>query len=478
MTKVAAVDIGASSGRVLLATLNDGIPDLQELHRFRNGPQEVDGRWLWPFAELYSEVLRGLALAREQSAQYVGIDTWAVDYAVIDREGAQVGPVFAYRDPHHVRGIPWVRERVTWTDQYHWTGIQDMPINTIYQLAAESPSRVVEGNRILLVPDALRYLLTGEVGTEITNASSTSLVNPRTRTWESRLTDPLGIPRSFLGSTHEPGARGGVCQPKDIAGMHYISVATHDTASAFAGTPIIDRDQALVISLGTWALVGYESRSAVPTAESEEINLTHELGVDGTVRCLKNVTGMWLFEECRRAWEKEDGAVIDVPDLLFAAQQSASMRSVVDVDLPQLAAPGLSPNDIVEAAIGNTPISRGDIVRVILESLVLKLAVQIARIERVSGAERSVIHVVGGGSRIDFLMQWLADATNKVVIAGPAEAAALGNAVVQWLAVGEFDSLTQARERVALLPEIRRFTPSGNHNQWQNLAERMEWSLT
>lgn len=426
---------------------------------------------------LLEGTIEGLNLAAMNGARSCGIDTWAVDYAVIDKQGTQVGPVYAYRDGHHADGMKKVRDRVTWEQQYHLSGIQDMPINTIYQLLAEDPNRVDPRNRMLLVPDYLTFQLTGFIGTEVTNASTTSLVDPRTRDWAPELVMSVGIPSGFLPPIHEPGLLIGPCKAAHLEELSLISVATHDTASAFAGTPIADREQAIVISLGTWALVGFEALEVQPTPQAASINLTHELGVDGTVRCLRNVTGMWLFEECRRYWEAADKSPMDMDALLAKASSASEFLGIIDVDDPALASPGQTPTSIGQCVVGRNADDRAGLVRILFESLVARLAAQILEIERFSGFPRPILHVVGGASRIDFLMQWLADATGKEVVAGPVEAASLGNAAVQWCVLGEFSGITDARRAIACMPEIRRLVPEGDRDRWRQFAGLIGWEI-
>jgi rhamnulokinase len=477
MSLIAAVDIGASSGRVLTAHLDNDVPVTRQVHRFPNGPVSSGDRWVWPMESLLSHLEQGLAAAADLGARSCGIDTWAVDYAVVDSSGKQVGPVYAYRDSHHLKGIERVRERVPWPDQYRITGIQDMPINTIYQVAAEAPNRVSKDHRMLLVPDFLMYHLTGFMGAEVTNASTTALMDPRTRQWAPELLARLDIPPEFLPEVHEPGRVLGQSRRSGSEALNVICVATHDTASAFVGTPIADRDKALVVSLGTWALVGYEALHADPRPDTAAINLTHELGVEGTIRCLRNVTGMWLFEECRRSWETEDGRVSDPEQLLNGALGAPEFQAIIDVDHASLAAPGQSPETLAGHMIGEIPGHRAGLVRVLLESLVARLAQQIATIERMSGHHRPIVHVVGGASRLAFLMQWLADATGKQVIAGPVEATSLGNAVIQWCVQGEFAGVSEARQAIAEMAEIRTFSPAGDRERWREFAGRLEWEI-
>jgi rhamnulokinase len=478
MSVVAAVDIGATSGRVMLAELDAGVPRLREIHRFRNGPREVDGRWVWPFDSLCEEVILGLGKAVALGASSCGIDTWAVDYVVFTSEGKQVGPVYAYRDPAHARGIELTRQKLPRPRHYEISGIQELPFNTVYQLLAEDPSRISVDSRLLLVPDALEFMLTGEMGAELSNASTTALVDPVTRDWSLEVLESLTLPVEFFSPVHEPGRFRGLCRDVRLEKLPFISVATHDTASAFAGTPILDRDTSFIISLGTWALVGFETTEAKPQVAAADINLTHELGVDSTVRCLKNVTGMWLLEECRRFWEHTDGQLPDIPELFALAQNFTEFSGIVDVDRPELAAPGQTPDKILTYVVGLSPDTRAGLVRVLLESLTARLASQMCMIERFTGHIRPTVHIVGGSSRNGFLMQWIANASGKTVIAGPVEAACVGNAAVQWCAKGVFENISQARAAIALMPEIRTFEPNGSKNQWQDYARTLDWEIT
>lgn len=470
MTKVAAVDIGATSGRVMLAGLTDTGPTLQEVRRFPNQPREQNGRWAWDIGALRDEVRAGTLAARDLGAMSLGIDTWAVDYGVV-RDGTIIGPVGAYRDPRHAAGIGIVDARIDWSVLYAATGIQRMPINTIYQIAMDDPQRLTAGSTFLMVPDLLTWIFTGAMATDVTNASSTGMVDPRTRQWSDAVLDALGVDRACFLATDEPGTIRGAFD--GLSDLPLIGVATHDTASAFAGAPIEDRDTALILSLGTWALIGAETVDAVPDARAEALNVTHELGVDGTVRLLRNVCGMWLLEECRRHWAAQDGFEPDVPLLLRAAADAPAFAAAFDVDAPGLAAPGQGPHTIERHLVGAWDGSRGAVVRAILESMVARIAVRAHEIAGLLGGRRATLHVVGGASRMDMVMQWLADATGMRVVAGPVEATALGNAAVQWRALGAVSGLAQARAAIATLPEIRVFEPVGNHASWQEFAGRL-----
>jgi rhamnulokinase len=475
MSKVAAVDIGATSGRVVLAQLGPDGPQLDVVARFPNVLQKTADAWTWDIDGLFAAMMDGLAHAVDAGATSWGIDTWAIDYGVV-RDGLLVGPVRAHRDPRHEAGVAIVRAAIPWERLYDITGIQHMPINTIYQVAADDPQRITDGTTFLMVPDLLSYWATGVMATDITNASSTGMVDVRTRQWSSEVLAALGVPSSAFLAPDEPGVIRGAATDPRLGGLPLVGVATHDTASAFAGTPLADRDSALLLSLGTWALIGAEAVGIAPTPESMALNVTHELGVDSTVRVLRNVSGMWLLEECRRAWAAVDGIEPSVPGLLAAAEQAPAFAAVFDVDAPALTQPGQSQDTIAPHLVGRWDGSRGGVVRTILESLVVRLTERAAQIEALLGRPRPVLHVVGGASRMTILMQWLADATGKTVVAGPVEATALGNAILQWRTLGALADLAEARRLVAGMPEIRTYVPRGDRQPWADLADRLATS--
>jgi rhamnulokinase len=471
MSRVAAVDIGAGSGRVVVCDLVAGVPSLTEVSRFPNGPSLVDGRWTWDVETLHRSVADGLAHAVALGAGSCGIDTWAIDYGVVDRAGSLIGPVIAYRDDRHALGVDRARSALAWDRHYSITGIQHLQFNTAYQLAVDD--RLRDDTSLLLVPDLLTFWLTGVRACDVTNASTTALVDPRTRAWSPEILSALALPAGAFLSLDEPGLVRGPCLDDRLRGLPLIGVATHDTASAFAGTPVDDRDRALVLSLGTWALIGFESQTAVPSPESMALNVTHELGIDGTIRVLRNVSGMWLIDECRRAWAAADGVDPSIQSLLLAAAKCAPFAAGFDIDDASLVAPGQSPETIGHVLVGEWDGSRGAVIRTILESLVVRLAQRAEELEGLSTEPRSVLHVVGGASRIEILMQWLADATGKRVVAGPVEATAIGNAVVQWMSNGAVASLGEARSLIAAMPEIREYHPAGSRQQWLDFAHRI-----
>ncbi len=476
-TRVAAVDIGATSGRVLQVTLHEDDLTIEEVARFPNGPIQVGSDWCWNVDALFDAMLEGLARAAQGGAESFGIDTWALDYAVLEGDRV-VGPVRAYRDPRHAQGIAIMRSRISWEQQYALTGIQDMPINTVYQVAADEPQRITAGRTFLMIPDLLAYRATGVLGTDITNASTTAMIDLQSRQWSPTMLDALGVPTSAFLVPEEPGGIRGTAMDPRLHSLPLVAVATHDTASAFAGAPIADRDQALVLSLGTWALIGAElsaedPRVSAPSAQARDLNLTHELGIDGTVRLLRNVSGMWLLEECRRAWAQTDTGSTSIESLIHAAEQAPAHQAIFDVDLPELAAPGQDQHTIEPHLIGTWDGRRGSVVRTILESLVIRLAQRAVELDNLLGAPRPILHVVGGASRIAPLMQWLADATGKTVVAGPAEATALGNALVQLRTLGSVLDIADGRRIIASLPQVRTYLPVNSPGAWQIQAERL-----
>lgn len=465
MTRIAAVDIGATSGRILVFERNGDALTVDEVHRFPNHPVESAGRWIWDVAAVWDHVVEGLRRAVEHGpiASW-GVDTWAVDYGVVSTDGDALGPVYAYRDPRHADGIALADQRVSWEQQYASAGIQRLPFNTINQLLAESePGRLSLGE-VLLVPDLLMYLATGVRGTELTNASSTALVDARSRTFDRDLLTRLGLGDVNFPPLQRAGAIRGLTRVRGLDGIPVVTVATHDTASAFAAVPMLDAKRAAVLSLGTWALIGTELDEPVLTDAAREANFTNEIGVEDTVRFLKNVTGMWLFEECRREWSEADGREVSVPDLLELARAAGAADSRIDPDDARWAVPGFGAEALASSATGSHPASRGALVRCILMSVAERVADHVNTLTALTGRQFDVLHVVGGASRIALMMQMLADATGRPVFAGPVEATALGNAGVQFIASGDFADVASYRAwlRTASSPavSVTRYVPS------------------
>ncbi|MFC3300644.1 rhamnulokinase family protein [Arthrobacter agilis] len=437
----AAVDIGASSGRVILGRLTEKGPELTTVHRFPNGVQVLDGALRWDVDALFAEVIVGLRSAAETAAsagetvQSIGIDTWAVDYGLVDGDGELLHLPFSYRDGRTAATIDAVHAAAPQEQLYARTGLQFLPFNTVYQLAAE---RSLDGVQALLIPDLLAHRLTGVRRTEATNASTTGLLDAATGTWAADLFDALDLRPEVFPPLVEPGTVVGQLLP-DVAAATglpaqttVVAVGSHDTASAVAAVPATGRDFAY-ISSGTWSLVGVELDTPILTDESRAANFTNERGVDGTIRYLRNTGGLWLLQECLREWNAE-GPLPDLAGLLGAAAALPAGGPVIDADSNDFLAPDGMPARIRSAA-GDLP-TREAVVRCILDSLAAGYARTLQDAARLSGRRIGVIHIVGGGSQNSLLCQLTADRTGIPVVAGPVEATALGNVLVQARAAG------------------------------------------
>jgi rhamnulokinase len=442
----AAVDIGASSGRVILGRVTGGRAELQTVHRFPNGVKEFDGGLRWDFDALCAEVLTGLAAAataaasRGESIASIGIDTWAVDYGLVNFDGELVAAPFSYRDDRSRAGVTRVHHKLDPARLYATTGLQFLPFNTIYQLATEHD---LEGLQALLIPDLIGFLLTGQRRTEATNASTTGLFVAVTGEWAAEFLAALDLPRDLFPPLVQPGETIGTLLPTMAkrtglpAATTVVAVGSHDTASAVAAVPADGKDFAYVSS-GTWSLVGVELSHPVLTEASRLANFTNERGVDGTTRYLRNVGGLWLLSECQRTWAGE-GYEPALEELLDAAAALPFGGPVINAEDSYFIAPDNMPERIRAAARNSgavLPEHPAHIVRCILDSLAAGYARTIADAERLAEVRADVVHIVGGGSQNRLLCQLTADATGKRVLAGPVEATALGNVLVQARATG------------------------------------------
>jgi rhamnulokinase len=467
----AAVDLGASSGRVMAGRVGPGVLDLAEVRRFPNRPVRAAGTLYWDILGLYGNVLDGLRDAPDELAS-VGIDSWAVDYGLLDAEGRLLGNPVHYRDARTDGVMERVRADLGDDLLYRTSGLQFLPFNTIYQLAADDLSRAAT---LLLVPDLLAYWLTGEIGAERTNASTTGLLDVRGGTWSQDLLDRLDLPAKILPPLREPGAPIGTLRPDVVAetghaGLRVTAVGSHDTASAVAAVPAAT-ERFGYISCGTWSLVGVELDAPVLTAESRAANFTNEGGVDGTVRYLRNVMGLWLLQESLRTWGNPD-----LPALLAEAARLPGLRSLIDPDDPEFLPPGDMPARIAEHCRRRgfpAPATRAETVRCVMDSLALAHRATLRAAARLSGREIEVVHLVGGGSRNDLLCRLTADASGLPVVAGPVEATALGNVLAQARACGVVGDLAEARALVAATQDLRRYAPSGDETRWREAAVRL-----
>ncbi|WP_350350118.1 rhamnulokinase family protein [Microbacterium sp. A8/3-1] len=462
---VAAVDLGATSGRVMIGRVGDGVLELELVTRFPNGPVEREDGLHWDFAALYEHIVEGLAQAvrREPAIESIGIDSWAVDYGLL-AGGELLAEPFHYRDERTARGVEEVHAIAPFAELYRRNGLQFLPFNTLYQYRVDT--RLADADVALLIPDLLAFLLTGARVAERTNASTTGLLGVESGEWDTELADRLGIPSALLPTLVDPGAVIGELRPElaDRIGatLPVIAVGSHDTASAVAAVPMTS-PSAAYISCGTWGLVGLELSDPVLTDAARDANFTHELGVDGRYRFLHNVTGLWLLSETVRAWESEDGAPVDLPELLAAASAVDGTVPLFDANDPSLNAPGDMPGRIaalLRATGAEPPTDRAAFARSIVESIAAAFAEAIATAARLSGRPIDVIHLVGGGSLNALLCQATADRAGLTVLAGPVEATALGNVLVQARALGAAPAtLEEMRALVAATHAPRRFTP-------------------
>jgi rhamnulokinase len=481
-TAFAAVDLGATSGRVIVGRVGHDRLDLDEVHRFDNTPVQLPTGLHWDILRLYQAALDGLRKAgRTADIASIGIDSWAVDYALLDADGQMLGNPFHYRDPRTEPYIEPVRAKIGAAELYRVSGLQHLPFNTVFQLAAETGSaRLAAARTLLLIPDLLSFWLTGVSGAEATNASTTGLFDASARTWSKRLIDGIGLDPHLLPALRRPGDPAGTLLPaaRKATGLPaatpVTAVASHDTASAVAAVPATTDDFAY-ISCGTWSLVGLELDAPVLTDASRAANFTNELGIDDTVRYLRNVMGLWLLSETQRTWRAQ-GLDIPLETLLAQAAEAEPFAAIVDPNSPEFLAPGDMPARLAafcERTGQTPPSSLGGVARCILESLALAHRHAVRQAGELSGREVTVIHLVGGGSRNELLCQLTADATGLPVIAGPTEATALGNILVQTRAHGLVTDRAHMRRLVAATQHLRRYEPSGNQRAWAAAAARI-----
>lgn len=480
-THYLACDLGAESGRVMLATLDAGRISLEELHRFPNTPVKREGTLHWDIENLFAELKVGLrkATATQLPIASISTDSWGVDYALYDAEGKMMLPVWHYRDVRTARGVENVKSRVDWPTIYRETGIQFMPLNTIYQLAAEPPERLARAKQILLIGDAFNYFCSGVAANEESLASTTQLYNPRTKTWSPRLLDALGLRADFFAPVVKSGTRLGLLR-KELAvevGLPEIEViasCSHDTGAAVAAVPAAGGSWAY-LSSGTWSLMGAECPQPVITNQGRGANFTNEIGFGGTVRLLKNIVGLWVVQECKRDWAKQ-GMDYDYATLTRLASEAKPFVSLINPADPRFVSPDDMPAKL--AAFCNetgqsVPDSPGAFVRCALESLALFYRVTLRQLEAIIGRKVETLHIVGGGSQNSLLNEFAANSLQIPIIAGPTECTALGNVLVQAIALGHLPSLVAAREVVRSSFEVKRVEPQAR-TEWDAAFTRFE----
>ncbi len=482
-TSFLAFDFGAESGRALLARIDADSIRFEEIHRFPNGALQAFGSLYWDplrlFGEMREAMRRCAGRLDGEPLAGIGVDTWGVDFALLDRNGELVGYPHHYRDPRTEGVQEEVFRRVSREEIFRQTGIQFLPFNTIYQLYSmvRSGSPLLEAaDRLVMMPGLFNYLLTGRAVEEFTNATTTQLFNPLTNDWADPLFETLGLPRRIMPEVVPPGRVIGplhadLRSETGLGAAPVIAPACHDTGSAVAAVPAVGTEDWAYLSSGTWSLMGVELREPNLSAAALRHNFTNEGGVDGTYRFLKNIMGLWLIQECRRQWRRE-GMDLDYSRITEEAAAAPAFAAFVNPDDPSFLSPGEMPSKIqawCRRTGQSVPATPGAIARCVLESLALTYRIVLRRIEETTGRKISVLHVVGGGIRNRLLCRFTASACGIPVLAGPAEATALGNVLVQGIAAGVIGSLAEGRARIARTEPPERYEPEET-DRWDEAA--------
>lgn len=479
-TRYLACDLGAESGRLMLGSLADGKLSLEELHRFPNTPIKTGESLTWNLSQLFEELKVGLRKATVLNLPIASIstDSWGVDYLLLDSRGALIEPTFHYRDARSARGMERVRSKIEWPEIFDETGVQFMPLNTIFQLAAEAPERLAGAGQMLMIADGFNFFLGGKACVEESNASTSQLYNSRTCQWSKSLLTALDLPQRLFPPIVPSGTRIGSLKPElmretGLPAIDVIASCSHDTGAAVAAVPATDGNWAY-LSSGTWSLLGVELSEPLINTACRELNFTNEIGYGGSVRLLKNISGMWLVQECRRQWAKA-GHEYDYPTLTKLAAESPPFVSLINPADARFLAPSDMP-EAIAAFCRQTgqpiPANPGAFIRCALESLALLYQRTLRQIEGLTGKRIERLHIVGGGSRNELLNQFTADALQIPVLAGPVEATAAGNVLIQALALGHLPSLAALRKVVRESFEVTVFKPEAS--DWEAPARLFE----
>lgn len=481
-----AVDLGAGSGRVLAGKVEDGRLSLEELHRFDNPSTQLPSGWHWNILGLYREIVHGIkiAVSRYGTITSLGIDTWAVDYGLLDAQGNLLGLPYQYRDPRTDGMMPRMEALMDAGENYRQTGIMPFFLNTATQLFAEKEqggAALAAATDLLLIPDLLAYWLTGEKVIERTNASTTQLFDPVKNDWAWPVIEALGLPKGVFGKVVDPGTRIGTLRPElvDELGTDFpvIATASHDTAAAVAGIP--GTSQSAFLSSGTWCIIGAELPEPVLTDEAREAGFANEQGVEGTTRFLKNVSGLWLIQECRRAWQAQgqDHSWQELAELAAAAQP---FTAFVDPDDEVFASPGKMPEKIAQFCQNTgqkVPTDKGVILRIATESIAMKHSLRLQQLSSLTGNSFSSICMGGGGIQNELLVQCLADSCGVAVETGPLEATACGNLITQMTSTGDLASIAEGRELITKSLPRQRTEPRAPET-WEEPMSRFKNLLT
>ena len=466
-----AFDLGASSGRAILGSLNNNKLTLKEIHRFKNQMIRIHGSYYWNIYSLFDELKTGLKKCVNEfniQPDSIGIDTWGVDYSLLSKSGQIIGLPFAYRDHRTDHSMEAFFKKLSKKETYLLTGIQFMQFNTLFQLFASSSekhSRLEIAESLLFTPDALNYLFTGKTKNEYTIASTSQMLKPGKPEWETKLFEPAGIPENLVEEIIQPGYEVGKILPEimEDTGSKEIpcfAVASHDTASAIVSVPANGKNWAY-LSSGTWSLLGIESEKPMVSEKTLEMNFTNEGGVEGTTRLLKNIMGMWLLQECKRIWDEEEE--LEWQKIVDLSEEAEAFKCLINPDDPGFLNPGNMPKavqDFCKKTGQEVPETKGEIARCIYDSLALKYKFTLQQIESVTGEAIHKLHIIGGGANNEMMNQLTADAIGIPVFAGPTEATATGNIMIQAKALGAVNSLNEIREVIKNSFEVKEYKPS------------------
>jgi rhamnulokinase len=473
-----ACDLGAESGRLIQGNLRDGRLSLDEIHRFANTPVQSGESLHWNIDQLQTEIEDGLKKAGKLGRDFESIscDSWGVDYVLYDRDGKRMQPTYHYRDPRTALGVDTITQRLPWETIFKESGIQFMPLNALFQLGAEKPERLSSAKTLVGIGDAFNHWFGGRAVLELSMASTFQLCNPNTKDWSDKLVKAAGLTKDQLPDIVQPGTPIGSLSEALIARtglnrMQVVASCSHDTGAAVAAVPAQGENWAY-LSSGTWSLMGVERRDPVIDDQSLQLNYTNEIGYGGSIRLLKNIIGMWLIQECRRTWEME-GETLDYETITRMAGEAHAFQSLIDPTDPRFVPPGGMPRRIADYCRETgqpVPETKGAIIRCALESLALLYRQTLIDIESMTGNRIDTLHIVGGGSRNHLLNQWTANALDRKVVAGPVEATAAGNILIQALALGHLDSLASARKVVSNSFPTETFHAT-NQTQWNQAFE-------
>lgn len=477
-----AIDLGATSGRSIIGHVENDKIEMKELTRFDNTIKKIQNHYYWNIFDLYEEIKNALATCAKNGIKIdsIGIDTWGVDFALVGEDGSILGLPFAYRDPHTDNAPQEYFDNVMPREKvYGLTGIQVMNFNSLYQIYAlkkQNSSVLNAAKKLLFMPDALSYLLTGKMVTEYTIASTSQILNPHTKKMEKQLLEAMGVSGDLFSEIVMPGTVIGtltedIAKETGVGRIPVVAVAGHDTAAAVAAVPAKDEKFAY-LSSGTWSLMGIETKSPIINEKSMALNFTNEGGIDGTTRFLKNITGMWILEQCRKEWDKQIN--YSYPQLVGMAQSAQPFKCMIDPDHASFANPESMTKaitDYCEATGQQKPENHSEFVRVIFESLALKYRYVLEMLRSVAPFEIERLHVIGGGSQNELLNQFAANAMGIPVISGPSEATAIGNIMIQAKASGVIGSMQEMRNIIAESIDLKTYAPQ-QKEIWQEVYTR------